>query len=146
MASRSTFQPVPPIRTNTVDSQSSGSFSPTSPMSGTTSPTSPAEHKFFSAISTRIRGRSRSRSRDASHKRSKSPMMSPPTQIAAQPQQARHVSIASPTKPVRPSMQAGGRRSTGGSDPWRGRHSNEWLFGNWSATETAKGFVQKRKQ
>jgi hypothetical protein len=32
-----------------------------------------------------------------------------------------------------------------GSDPWRGRHSNEWLFGGWSATDTAKNLINRRQ-
>jgi hypothetical protein len=99
-----------------------------------------------------VRGRSRSRSRDASRNRSKSPMASPPRQISTQPQQtqqsqhSRHVSITTPAQPVRPSLQMADRRTTSGSDPWRGRHSNEWLFGGWSATETAKDLLHRRKQ
>jgi hypothetical protein len=148
MTSQSNFQPIAPVRTNTVDSQSSTEqmSPPTSPASPT-SPTSRAASDFFGAISARVRGRSRSRSRDASRKRSKSPMVSPPRQItpAAQPQHVRHASTASPTTPTRPALQAAGRRSTSGSDAWRGRHSNEWLFGGWSATETARELLNRRK-
>jgi hypothetical protein len=140
MASQSNFQPMQPVRTNTVGSQNSQSSDQMSP----TSPTSRAASDFFGAITARVRGRSRSRSRDTSRQRSKSPMVSPPRHMA-QPQHARHSSTTSPTTPTRPSLQAVDRRSTGGSDPWRGRHSNEWLFGGWSATETAKDFLQRRK-
>jgi hypothetical protein len=148
MASQSNFNAIPPIRTNTIGSQTSQSsgqmsppFSPTSPTSRGSSPT---EQNFFAAISARVRGRSRSRSREASRKRSKSPMMaSPPRQIpstqAAQPQQPRHISIANPAQ--RPRLQTADRS---GSDPWRGRHSNEWLFGGWSATDTAKDLLKRK--
>jgi len=143
MVNQHSFHPTTPLRTNTAESQnsqSSGQLSPTSPTSRATSPT---EQSFFGAITARVRGRSRSRSRDASHKRSKSPMMSPPRHVAQQQQQSRHISIATPEQPVRPSMHTK-RQSTGSSDPWRGRHSNEWLFGGWSATETAKNFVRRQ--
>lgn len=147
-------QPMPPpIRTNTVDSQKSQSsgqasppYSPTSPASRTTA--SPTEESFFGAISARIRGRSRSRSRGAtSRKRSKSPMMPP--------EHARHASTTSPTSSARPAavpIQGGinetHRRNTSDSnrsDPWRGRHSNDWLFNGISVTATAKDFIQRRK-
>jgi len=150
MASQSNFTAMPPIRTNTVGSQDSQSSGQMSPPYSPTSPTSPAsrasptEQSFFGAISARVRGRSRSRSREASRKRSKSPMMaSPPRHIAqaAPSQQAQHISIV---QPKRPSLQTADRRSTGGSDPWRGRHSNEWLFGGWSATGTAKEFMKRK--
>lgn len=146
MASHQDFQAVPPLRTNTVgsqNSQSSDQMSPLSPASPTSRGSSPTERNFFSAITAPLRGRSRSRSRDASRKRSKSPMMaSPPRQIGAQPtspQQPRHVSIASPTQ--RPRLQQNERTA---SDPWRGRHSNEWLFGGWSATDAAKDLLKRR--
>ncbi|KAF1835649.1 hypothetical protein BDW02DRAFT_279877 [Decorospora gaudefroyi] len=139
-------QPPPPIRTNTVSSQKShSSTDPTSPLySPSTSPTSnhtssPTESSFFGAISARIRDRSRSRSR----KRSKSPTMdmSPEHQAqqAARPplQQTNH----------RHSLQDVGRRSTSGSecDPWRGRHSNDWLFNGYSVTASAKELIHRRK-
>ncbi|KAF1943306.1 hypothetical protein EJ02DRAFT_453410 [Clathrospora elynae] len=140
-------QPMsPPIRTNTVDSQKSQSSDQTSP---TCSPASPTSNTFFGAITARIRGRSRSRSRGAtSRKRSKSPMIMPPEHAL----QSQHGSIASPTRPAAvpvqngsPNMQDTGRRSTGGSDPWRGRHSNDWLFNGYSVTATAKDLIQRRK-
>ncbi|KAF1840155.1 uncharacterized protein K460DRAFT_371365 [Cucurbitaria berberidis CBS 394.84] len=150
------FQAVPPIRTNTVDSQKSQSSGQMSPPQSPASPTSrapagsPTEESFFGAITARIRGRSRSRSRDAS-RRSKSPRTMPPAQV----QQARHVSMTSPTRPAASPVQSGrssvqdtGRRSTGGtagSDPWRGRHSNDWLFNGYSVTASAKDLLQRRK-
>jgi hypothetical protein len=149
----------PPIRTNTVGSQKSQSssgqtsppYSPSSPGARTTA--SPTEESFFGAISARIRGRSRSRSRGAtSRKRSKSPMVMPPEQA---PYSQRHPSTTSPISPSRPtaepvqggrpSIQNTGRRSTSGSDPWKGRHSNDWLFNGYSLTASAKELVQRRK-
>ncbi|KAF2821861.1 hypothetical protein CC86DRAFT_373621 [Ophiobolus disseminans] len=147
MASQHNFQAMPPIRTNTVgslNSQSSGNMSPPTSPTSPASRASPTEQSFFGAISARVRGRSRSRSRDASRKRSKSPMMaSPPRQITqpAQAQQPQRVSVA---QPARPSLQMSDRRSTGGSDPWRGRHSNDWLFNGWSATDTMKDMVKRK--
>lgn len=144
MTSQSNFQPVAPARTDTVGSQSSSDMSASN---SPTSPTSRAATEFFGAISARVRGRSRSRSRDASRKRAKSPMIPPPKQIA-QPQHNRNTStstMASPTTPVRPSLHSTSRQSTSGSDMWRGRHSNDWLFGGWSATEAAKDLLNRRK-
>ncbi|KAH3940874.1 hypothetical protein HBH53_210830 [Parastagonospora nodorum] len=144
MTSQSNFQAVAPVRTDTVGSQSSSDMSVSN---SPTSPTSRAATEFFGAISARVRGRSRSRSRDASRMRTKSPMVPPPKQIA-QAQHNRNTSTStttSPTTPVRPSLQSASRRSTSGSDMWRGRHSNDWLFGGWSATETAKDLLNRRK-
>ena len=143
------FQPTPPVRTSTVDSQksteSSGQMSPTS------APTSPASRAFFGAITERLRERSRSRSRaDASRERAKSPIVLPPEQLpAARPQQARHASQPTSTqghaKAPRPSLHENGRTSTSGSDPWRGRHSNDWLFNGFSFRDTARGALERRK-
>ncbi|KAF2015586.1 hypothetical protein BU24DRAFT_180939 [Aaosphaeria arxii CBS 175.79] len=165
------FQPPPPIRTSTSGSQKSLGSGPQSPASDMASPTvfnrshaaSPTEESFFGAIAGRMRrGRSRSRSRGASARnRSKSPMMLPPenfppsttTALPSSPispttstQQRRHASSASQSsaievKPTRPNLEAVGRRSTSGSDPWRGRHSNDWLFNGFSVTETAKDIL-----
>ncbi|USP77782.1 hypothetical protein yc1106_05056 [Curvularia clavata] len=152
-------QPMPlPTRTNTVDSQKSQSSSgqmspPCSPGSPNSRiATSPTEESFFGAITARIRGRSRSRSRAAtSDKRTKSPMAMPPVQ-SPQSQHASGASSTSPARPLatplqssRPSVQSPGRRNTSGSDPWRGRHSNDWLFNGYSVTATAKEFIQRRK-
>lgn len=143
------FQPTPPVRTPTVDSQKSTDSS--GEMSSTSAPASPTSRAFFGAITERLRERSRSRSRpDASRKRANSPMVLPPEQLTtARPQQARHVSQPTPTqapaKAPRPSLQDNGRMSTGGSDPWRGRHSNEWLFGGFSVRNTARGVLERRK-
>ncbi|KAF1970694.1 hypothetical protein BU23DRAFT_570609 [Bimuria novae-zelandiae CBS 107.79] len=155
------FQPPPPIRTGTSGSSSTASpdmLSPTSTYSrGPRSPTSPAEESFFGAISAKIRGRSRSRSRvAASRKRSNSLMVMPPqnmpptrtahpaspTHATQRPQQPRHVSSASQSSIA--SKPAPSRRSTSSSDMWRGRHSNSWLFNDFSFTETAnKAFGRK---
>ncbi|KAF1931597.1 uncharacterized protein M421DRAFT_417361 [Didymella exigua CBS 183.55] len=141
------FQPSPPVRTSTVDSQksvdSSGQMSPTS------APNLPTSRAFFGAITERLSERSRSRSRaDASRKRSKSPMILPPEQLpTGRSQQARHISQPTPNQPPakvsRPSLQENGRTSTGGSDPWRGRHSNDWLFNGFSFRDTAREAFRK---
>lgn len=141
---------------------------------GARSPTSgsPAEDSFFGAISAKIRGRSRSRSRAAaSRKRSTSPMLLPPQDMpqaptraprphphpagptatassaayARRPQQPRHASSASQTSIASASGKPSpSRRSTSNSDMWRGRHSNSWLFNDFSFTETAsKAFGRK---
>lgn len=145
------FQPTTPIRTSTVDSQkstdSSGQPSPTS------APASPTSRAFFGAITERLRERSRSRPRtDTSRKRAKSPMMMPPEQLPAQSQPARRApqlaAPEAPAKATRPALQQEQRRSTSSSsssDPWRGRHSNEWLFGGFSVRDTAKGYLERRK-
>lgn len=152
-------QPMPlPIRTNTVDSQKSQSSGQTSPPYSPASPTarttaSPTEESFFGAISARLRGRSRSRSRGAtSRKRSKSPMAMPPTQAPYPQRRASTTSPTNSTRPAaapvqngRPSIQDAGRRSTSGSDPWKGRHSNDWLFNGYSLTASARELVQRRK-
>lgn len=171
--SQSQFKAMPPIRTGTNESYSSGAMSPSSddalsPTStygrGALSPTSPTETKFFDAISSRLRkGRSRSRSRSGkSRQRSKSPMVIPPTQLpsgsTAQPisptqeqqrprQQTRHVSsysqTAVPTTPAARPPLAPQRRTS--SDMWRGRHSNSWLFNDFSVTEATKKALQRKK-
>ncbi|KAL6711532.1 hypothetical protein ACN47E_004466 [Coniothyrium glycines] len=143
-------QPMPgPIRTNTANSttsQSSGQLSPPCSPASSTSPSAVSE-SFFGALTSRIRGRSRSHSRGAvSRKRSKSPMVLPQSQAPP----SRNIQFASPTRPSAapvqtPGIQDVGRRSTSGSDPWRGRHSNDWLFNGYSVTASAKEFIQKRK-
>ncbi|KAL5118740.1 hypothetical protein ACEQ8H_003417 [Pleosporales sp. CAS-2024a] len=145
MTSGSNFQPAAPVRTNTADSHSSSEMSaPTSPASPA-STTSRAASDFFAAMTARVRGRSRSRSRGASRKRSKSPVVLPPSHMAQTAQPRQHASATWPPAPTRPSLGSNNRRSTSGSDMWRGRHSNEWLFGGWSATETAKDLLNRRK-
>lgn len=146
---QSSFQPTPPARTSTIDSQksvdSSGQTSPTS------APSSPTSRAFFGAITERLRERSLSRSgADASRKRAKSPTILPPERIpASRPQQARQVSQPTTTqysvKAPRPSLRENDRTSTGGSDPWRGRHSNDWLFNGFSFRDTARGALERRK-
>ncbi|KAF2469365.1 uncharacterized protein BDR25DRAFT_229273 [Lindgomyces ingoldianus] len=161
---------------DSAKSQLSGTVSPASDMMSPTStfsrdgrsPVSPGEESFFGAIASRIRGRSRSRSRNrSSRERSKSPIMLPPEQMpptsSAQPmsptyttqrqQQPRHVSHASQSsvtsttsKPSRPSLQGPTRRSTSSSDMWRGRHSNSWLFNDFSVTDTAKDILHLRRK
>jgi hypothetical protein len=114
---------------------------------------SPTEESFFGAISARLRGRSRSRSRGAtSRKRSKSPVAMPPTQAPYPQGRASTTSptnskrpAAAPVQNGRPSIQDAGRRSTSGSDPWKGRHSNDWLFNGYSLTASARELVQRRK-
>ena len=146
-------------------SPGSSSISPTSTFASRgQSAMSPTEESFFGAIASRMRrGRSRSRSRNSKTRdRSRSPMMLPPEQfpsaptpqpmsptyapVAPQtPKQPQHASRASQssvsstaTKATRPSLQGPTRRSTSGSDHWRGRHSNSWLFNGFSVTDTAK--------
>ncbi|KAK7180356.1 hypothetical protein DPSP01_012027 [Paraphaeosphaeria sporulosa] len=155
MPSYDHFQPPPPIRTATSGSQKSHSSDTASPdMHSPTSmysrsPTSPGEDSFFSAISAKIRSRSRSRSRAASPEHStfqRTPTAHPtsPTYATQHPKQPRHVSSASQgsigssaAKAQRPTMPMPSRRSTSNSDLWRGRHSNSWLFNDFSFTETA---------
>ncbi|KAF2660312.1 hypothetical protein K491DRAFT_589380 [Lophiostoma macrostomum CBS 122681] len=162
------FEPTAPSRSSTGDSHQSMSSGAATPGSDSLSPTStfsrrgqsaksPIEESFLGAIASRMRGRSRSRSRNGkSRDRSRSPMLLPPEQFPSTPtprrthatqtpQQPRHASHASQssvsstaTKATRPSLQGPTRRSTSGSDMWRGRHSNTWLFNDFSVTDTAK--------
>ena len=146
---QSSFQPSPPVRTSTLDSQKSvDSFGQISP---TPAPDSPTSRAFFGVITERLHERSRSRSRaDTSRKRAKSPTILPPEQLSAsRPQQVQQVSQPTTTqvstKAPRPSLQENGRTSTSGSDPWRGRHSNGWLFNGFSFRDTARGALERRK-
>jgi hypothetical protein len=121
-----------------------------------------AETGFFDAITQKMRrGRSTSRNRiEKSRSRSRSPLpiTLPPEQISApraapmsptqappRPQQPRHVSTTSqssiqvsqsPMSPTRPPTQH--RRS---SDLWHGRQTNNWLFNDFSFTQTVKDIV-----
>ncbi|RMZ66375.1 hypothetical protein GMOD_00001702 [Pyrenophora seminiperda CCB06] len=138
-------QPMPlPIRTNTASSQTTqSSMSPASATSTSRSAASPIETSFFGAITARIRGRSRSRSREGTlRKRSKSPM----PQQTSSARTAKQAAVP-PVQSTRPSLQQAGRRSTSGSgsDPWRGRHSNDWLFNGYSVTASAKELMQRRR-
>ncbi|OCL08471.1 hypothetical protein AOQ84DRAFT_376731 [Glonium stellatum] len=122
---------------------------------------SPTESSFFETLASKVRrGRSRSRSRKGiSRHRSKSPL--PPDQLPASPvelsqmsppssprgqQQPQHFSDGSRSSinssndhPKRPNPGPV-RRNTASSDPWRGRHSNSWLFNDFSVTDHVKGF------
>ncbi|KAH6644119.1 hypothetical protein C7974DRAFT_14961 [Boeremia exigua] len=140
---QSNFQPTPPIRTSTVDSQKSTES--TGQMSPQSAPVSPSSRAFFGAITERLRERSRSRSRADT----KTSMILPPEQLStARPQHTRHVSQPTPSqapaKAPRPSLQDSGRTATGG-DPWRGRHSNDWLFNGFSFRDTAKDALERRR-
>jgi len=122
---------------------------------------SPTESSFFEALASKVRrGRSRSRPRKGVQRhRSKSPLppeqlpassselsqMSPPSSPRAQ-QQSRHFSDASHSStnssndhPKQPNPGPV-RRNTASSDPWRGRHSNSWLFNDFSVTDHVKEF------
>ena len=71
--------------------------------------------------------------------RAKSPTVLPPDQQpVVQQQQAS-------AKAPQPSLQANGRLSTSGNDPWRGRHSNDWLFNGFSYRDTARSVHERRK-
>ncbi|EOA83290.1 hypothetical protein ACJQWK_00206 [Exserohilum turcicum] len=139
-------QPMPlPVRTNTTDSQQSRSSAGQFSLPGSPScHSNRTEESFFGALSARLRGRSHSRSRDATlHNRTKSPMPMPPVHS----QHSTSTSRPSPTpvQNARLSTQSTTRRNTSGSDPWRGRHSNDWLFNGYSVTASAKEFLQRRK-
>lgn len=146
---QTSFKPTPPIRTSTVDSQKSTESA--DQLTPTFTPHSPTTRTLFGAITERLRERSRSRSRvDAARKRANSPTILPPEQFSStQSQQARHISqpamSEASARAQRPSLQENGRISTGGSDPWRGRHSNDWLFGGFSFRDTARGALERRK-
>jgi len=138
----------------------SAQASPKSYISRGSTQGSPTESSFFEALASKVRrGRSRSRSRKGVPRhRSKSPLppeqlpvsselsqMSPPSSPRAQ-QQSRHFSDASHSSanssndhPKRPSPGPV-RRNTASSDLWHGRHSNSWLFNNFSVTDHVKEF------
>ncbi|KAJ8117890.1 hypothetical protein OPT61_g1015 [Boeremia exigua] len=143
------FQPTPPVRTSTIDSQKSTET--TGQMSPTSAPASPTSRAFFGAITERLRERSRSRSRtDPSRNATKPSMILPPEQLSAvRPQRTRHasqpLSTQAAAKAPRPSLQDNGRTTTGASDPWRGRHSNDWLFNGFSFRDTAREALERRK-
>ena len=139
------FKPTPPIRTSTFDSQNS--VESNEPLSPTSTSRSPTPRAFLGKITERLRERSRSRSHLPVDR---SPMLLPPQQLSAtQSQQTRHVSQPAPAqasgKEQRPSLQENQRTSTGGSDPWRGRHSNDWLFNGFSFRDTARGAFERRR-
>lgn len=122
---------------------------------------SPTESSFFEALASKVRrGRSRSKPRKGVPRhRSRSPLppeklpvssselsqMSPPSSPRAQ-QQSRQFSVASHSS-INPSNDhpkqpnpGPVRRNTASSDPWRGRHSNSWLFNDFSVTDHVKEF------
>lgn len=134
------FKPTPPIRTSTFDSQNSVDSNEL--LSPTSTSSTPSPRAFLGVIAERLRERSRSRSRG-----DWSPMLPPPQQLSAT--QTRDGSQPAPlqasVKAQRPSLQENQRTSTGGSDPWRGRHSNDWLFNGFSFRDTARGAFERRR-
>lgn len=134
-----------------------------SPPTSPGSPSSPNERSFFDALSQRIRNRSRSRSRsELFSNQSRSPL--PPTSLnapttaspAAQatklrnpPTSARSVSFPDGAKSKRVSLSTGATsassRSNSGSFTPYGRHSNEWLFNNFSFVQTVRGIIGDRR-
>ncbi|KAF2139000.1 uncharacterized protein K452DRAFT_290097 [Aplosporella prunicola CBS 121167] len=123
-------------RSSTSSTASSSPMSPdramtTSSFSSSTRP----ENKFLGAIREKIRDHSRSRSR------SRSPL--PPTSMPSsqspspsRPQGSRNVSNGSQTTSLKDK-----RSSTASSNSqfsYYGRHSNEWLFNNFSVTDSIK--------
>jgi hypothetical protein len=130
------FKPTPPIRTSTFDSQKS--VESIEPLSPTSTSSSPSPRAFLGVITERLRERSRSRSRV---------MLLPPQQLSATQPQTRDGSqpTQASVKAQRPSLQENRRTSTGGSNPWRGRHSNDWLFNGFSFRDTARGAFERRR-
>ncbi|KAF2272403.1 uncharacterized protein EI97DRAFT_213768 [Westerdykella ornata] len=149
-------------------SPGSGTFSPAYPPHGRATVASPTETKFFDAIVSCVRGHSRSRSRSRngrhSRSRSRSPMLNaPPEQLTSSPSksststqgagvrkpqlQSRHASAGSHGSipaAARPRKSESPLPRRTSSDMWRGRHSNEWLFGGWSVRETARDIVRRK--
>ena len=119
---------------------------------------SPTEPSFFGTLASKVRrGRSRSRPRkDVPRHHSKSPLppdrlpvsssepsqTSPPSSPRAQ-QQSRHFSYASHSSinssNDHPKQTPDPVRRTTSSSLWRGRHSNSWLFNDFSVTDHVKG-------
>ncbi|KAI9696663.1 MAG: hypothetical protein M1820_008037 [Bogoriella megaspora] len=141
-------------------------FSPVSPASTTSSasPTSPTERSFFGAIAQSITSRSRSRSRDRSHRsRSRSPI--PPTTSATTIAPTRPSPYGRPVSSTpatgssardsgtqrksvhsRQASYGSSISSPTGTMPVAqcGRHSNDWLFGGFSVTDTVKNLMERR--
>lgn len=113
---------------------------------------SPAERGFFGALTQKVRDRSRSRSRNRVHRsRSQSPVPAPTNTSPIQPPPRPNAStrvFSDPGQPAAPSApQLTSRRRQGSGDfQHYGRHSNQWLFNDFSVRETAKElFGQKRR-
>ncbi|KAI9871802.1 MAG: hypothetical protein M1830_002431 [Pleopsidium flavum] len=141
-------RPVPRKIDSTASSQMLSPSSPRSPMSPT-SPSSPsAEASYFTreprSLDQSVLQRVRPSSRPRSRSRSKSPLPSPSTSSTARPEHARSASdsVSQPTSPSRPGHVKRKSRSSG-TVMQCGRHSNDWLFGGISVTDTVKGFFHK---
>ncbi|OSS49462.1 hypothetical protein B5807_05335 [Epicoccum nigrum] len=113
------FKSTPPIRTSTFGSQNS--VESNEPLSPTSTSSSPTPRAFLGIITERLRERSQTRNGS----------QSTPTQASVKAQ--------------RPRLQQNQRTSTGGSDLWRGRHSNDWLFNGFSFRDTARGALERRR-
>lgn len=143
------FGPMPPIRTSTNESQKS--IESTDQISSTSASNSPTSRAFFGAITKQLRERSRSRCRvETFREHTRSPRVLPPQHLQQSPSQhpdcvSQTISTQTPVKEQRPSLQKNGRTSTSGSDPWRGRHSNDWLFNGFSFRSTARDAFERRK-
>jgi hypothetical protein len=127
------------------------------PSSPTSPPTSPVEQGFFGALTQKIRSRSRSRSRgDLPRNRSKSPMSpshrSPVNSVPSSPRQVQPPQFSPVSRDSSQSIPKMKRRSTDcshgshGSNPWYGRHSNSWLFNDFSVTEHVSGALHKLRR
>jgi len=147
-------RPVPRKIDSTASSQTLSPPSPRSPMS----PTSPSSAAYYSSTSTSAEASSFTReprsldqsvlqrvhpsSRPRSRSRSRSPL--PSTSSLSRPEHARSASdpVSQPASPSRPGHVKRKSRSSG-TVMQCGRHSNEWLFGGISVTDTVKGFFTK---
>ncbi|KAK8155106.1 hypothetical protein BKA80DRAFT_282733 [Phyllosticta citrichinensis] len=111
-----------------------------------------AESKFFGALKEKIRSRSRSRSREND---AQSTTVLPPTsmpkddsQNPPRPRVQRMSSTLSRETTASSTSTAYKRHSTTSSF-YSGRHSNEWLFGGFSVTDTVKDayhFLREKRE
>ncbi|KAF2757722.1 hypothetical protein EJ05DRAFT_398307 [Pseudovirgaria hyperparasitica] len=121
-----------------------------------------AEQSFLGALSSRVRGRSRNRSQTSSRNQSRSPMP-PPSRMASD-----RILSSSPVRPRASRQQSEYSGSTLVSDHkvpnrqttsdshqsshsrenfhWQGRHSNSWLFNDFSVIGTIKSVTRRNRR
>jgi hypothetical protein len=100
------------------------------------------KQSFFQGIEARVRAQSRTRSRSA-----RSPMEIPLHRGLLPLVEMGSASLSRDGVPNRiqpPRVLLYEAHESAGSDPLRGRHSNEWLFGGWSATEPTRNLLKRR--
>ena len=169
-ASTASTTPLSPPSNAGVPTSYFSPISPTSSISSTTSPASPAERSFFGAIaqSVRLRSRSRSRNRRSRSRSPRSPSLnvtsnpvalpSPPVKPGVSSRSTSSKTLSMPSDRAaltqRKSHARGSSQSSHGSlnSPTGtmpvaqcGRHSNDWLFGGFSVTDTVRSFMRDKR-